>query len=282
MPAEKLLLVDGSNLLFQMFFGMPARITGKEGQPIQGVLGFVGALLKILKMVAPTHLVVLFDGQAENSRTSLLPGYKANRPDFSAAADEDNPYSQLESIYDALDFLGIPYAETVDCEVDDVISSYALQHRGRMEIIISSFDSDFFQLIDEHVCVLRYRGKKTTLCDAAYVQEKHGVLPHQYPDYKALTGDAADNIKGAEKVGPKTAMQLIHQFGSIHGVLAGAENITKPSVRHSIVQSRERLQTNYSLIRLNGSAALPFAVDELAYACSGITTTEVLVGINLR
>ena len=101
----KLLLIDGSNLLFQMFFGMPARIFGADGRAIQGVLGFVGALLKIIRMVGPTHMLAVFDGEIENTRADLDKAYKANRPDLRTVPEEENPYSQLGDIYRALDYL---------------------------------------------------------------------------------------------------------------------------------------------------------------------------------
>ena len=110
---EKLLVVDGSNLLFQMFYGMPARIIGKQGQPIQGTVGFVGALLKIIRMTKPTHAVVVFDGECENPRGELDENYKGNRPDYSQMPEEDTPFSQLPDIYAALDYLGIRHRE--DC-----------------------------------------------------------------------------------------------------------------------------------------------------------------------
>lgn len=152
---DKLLLVDGSNLLFQMFFGMPARIVGSEGKAIQGTLGFVGALLKIIRMVAPTHMLVIFDGEHENSRCELDADYKANRIDYGTVSEEENPFSQLPDVYRALTYLDIKYIETTDCEADDMIASYTLSYRDDTNVVISSFDSDFFQLIGERVSVLR-------------------------------------------------------------------------------------------------------------------------------
>ena len=86
---NKLLLVDGSNLLFQMFFGMPARIVNEQGKAIQGTLGFVGALLKIIRMTSPTHIAVLFDGECENNRSTLNPEYKANRIDYNEVSEDE-------------------------------------------------------------------------------------------------------------------------------------------------------------------------------------------------
>lgn len=280
--SHRLLIVDGSNLLFQMFYGMPARILNKDGKPIQGTLGFVGALLKIVRRVQPTHLVVLFDGECQNERTALDADYKANRPDFSEMAEEDTPFSQLPDVYAALDFLGMAHTETATCEADDLVAGYALTYGDGMDVVITSFDSDFFQLITDRVCVLRYRGDNTVICDPTYIAEKFGISPSQYADFKSLTGDTADNIKGAEKVGPKTAAALIRQFGTLEGVLTHADEITKPSVRASILQSTDRLRLNYQLIKLGTSASLPFGLDALAYRYNGITTTEVLVGIGVK
>ena len=162
---DKLLIIDGTNLLFQMFYGMPSRIINKDGKAIQGTLGFIGATIKIMKMAAPTHLVILFDGEHPNARTELLAEYKANRPDYSLVAEEDNPFSQIDDVYRALSFMNIRHTEVQQVETDDVIASYAYTYGEQMPIVISSFDSDFFQLINDNVKILRYRGKNTVICD---------------------------------------------------------------------------------------------------------------------
>lgn len=279
---NRLLLVDGHNLLFQMFFGMPARIINERGKAIQGTLGFVGALLKIMRMTDPTHLVVLFDGEHENDRTNLDHDYKANRTDFSQVSDEENPFSQLPDVYAALDYLHIMHMETTTCEADDLISGYALTYGQQNEIVISSFDSDFFQLITDKVSVLRYRGDKTVVCTPDYIRNKLGIEPEQYADFKSLTGDTADNIKGADKVGPKTAALLLSEFGNLENILANTEYIKRKSVKESIITNSDKLRTNYKLIKLGNSASLPFTLSDLEYQYSGITTNEVLKGIGLR
>ena len=276
---NKLLIVDGHNLLFQMFYGMPSRIINKSGKPIQGVLGFVGALNKIIKLTDPTHVVVIFDGEHENERAEILPEYKANRVDYSEIPDYENPFSQLENIYSALDFMGIKHFEEQEFEADDVIASYAITYGKNTQIVISSFDNDFFQLINDNVSVLRYRGIKTVICDTAYVQSKLGILPCQYVDFKSLTGDNSDNIKGAEKVGIKTASALINQFDSLQNIIRNIDNITKPSIQKSIKQNVERLENNYKLIKLNNNSLLRYEIDALLYSNKGLSTIEVLKGI---
>ncbi len=148
---NRILIIDGSNLLFQMFFGMPSRIVNEQGKAIQGTFGFVGALLKIIRKTEPTHIAVLFDGEHENVRAALDSDYKANRIDYGETPEENNPFSQLSDVYAALDYLGIKHTETVDCETDDWIAGYAFTYGQENEIVISSFDSDFFQLITDNV-----------------------------------------------------------------------------------------------------------------------------------
>lgn len=279
---KRFLIVDGSNLLFQMFYGMPARIVNKDGKAIQGTLGFVGALLKIIRMVEPTHVAVLFDGATANERIEINADYKANRIDYSEVPEEENPFSQIDDVYCALTYMGIKHAETTVCETDDWIAGYVLNKEADSEIVISSFDSDFFQLITEKVSVLRYRGDKTVICTPEYIRKKFGIVPEQYAEFKSLTGDTADNIKGADKVGPKTAAALMNEFGTLENLIANAENIKKPSIRASIIQNTERLHKNYQIIKLDGHVDLPFEMKDLAYAYKGITTNEVLLGIGLK
>lgn len=273
---DKLLIVDGSNLLFQMFYGMPARIVNRQGRAIQGTLGFVGALLKMIRMVRPNHVLVVFDGECDNGRTALDENYKANRPDYGGMPEEETPFSQLPDIYAALDELGIRHKETENCEADDWIAGFALQFGCDMDVVIASQDSDFFQLITERVSVLRYRGKNTVICDPAYIREKLGIEPRQYAAFKALTGDTADNIRGADKVGPKTAAELMNQFGDLQNLIEQADSIRKPSIRQSVIRNVARIQKNYALICLLGESVLPFMPEQLRWEDPGLTTTQVL------
>ncbi|MBO5402490.1 MAG: flap endonuclease [Clostridia bacterium] len=278
---NRILVVDGSNLLFQMFFGMPARITNSKGKAIHGVLGFVGALLKIIRQTDPSHITVVFDGEHYNARTEINKDYKANRVDYSTLPEDESPFSQIDYVFSALDVLGIKYTEATICEADDIISGYALKYGTENEVIVCSFDSDFFQLITDSVSVLRYRGERSVICTPSYIKEKLGIQPSQYVCFKSLTGDTADNIKGAPHIGAKTAAQLLSCFDTLEDVIAGAENIKKPSVRRSVMENSARLRDNYKLIKLGLASDLPFSLDELKYNYNGITTNEVLNAIDL-
>lgn len=282
MEKTHILLVDGSNLLFQMFYGMPARIVNSQGRPIQGTLGFMGALLKIIRWVQPTHLAVLFDGECHNPRKDMNEDYKANREDLSLLPEEETPFSQLPDIYAALDYLGICHRETTDCESDDWIAGYALRYGKEYDMTIVSQDSDFFQLITDNIHILRYRGDNSVRCDPAYIRQKLGIEPAQYADFKSLTGDTADNIRGADKVGPKTAAALLNRFGTLENLLANTEAITKPSIRTSVSQDAQRLRLNYQLIRLEDRGCLPFTPEQMRYTYNGETSTQVLTAIGVK
>ena len=278
---DKLLIVDGNNLLFQMFFGMPSRIINKNGKAIQGTLGFVGALLKIIHQTNPTHVAVLFDGDCSLERKQTNAEYKANRIDYSCVPEEENPFSQIDDVYAALDYMQIKHTESCGCETDDLIAGYALNYGKQMEVVISSFDSDFFQLITPTVKVLRYRGDNTVISDELFLKNKFDITPNLNADFKSLTGDSADNIKGANKVGPKTASLLINEFGSLQGLIDNAEQIKKPALKQSICESKARLLDNYKIIKLNASSPLPFTLEELKYTLPNVTTRAVLSAFGL-
>lgn len=279
---ERLLVVDGMNLLFQMFYGMPTVIPDSKGRPIQGTLGFVGALLRILRMVHPSHVVVLFDGEGSNPRCSLDETYKANRPDYCQMAPEEVPFCQLPDVYRALEYLNICHCETTECEADDWIAGYAIGYGKEMEIVIASQDSDLWQLITERVRILRYRGERTVICDQAWLQEKLGIAPSQYGDFKCMTGDPSDNIRGAELIGPKTAASLLRQFETLEKIIDRADEIQRPSIRASIQRNAERLRCNQRLICLQGTQTLPFDLQALRWEDGGHTTMQVLGAIGLQ
>ena len=126
--------------------------------------------------------------------------------------EEDTPFSQEEDIKKALSYMGIKYIYSKGTEADDYIASIALSFRVSGEVIISSFDSDFFQLISERVSVLRYRGKASVMWDEKHFMEEFGFSPSFYSLYKAIVGDSADNIKGIEGMGKKRTSSFIRLY----------------------------------------------------------------------
>ncbi|HAN42077.1 MAG TPA: flap endonuclease [Sphaerochaeta sp.] len=279
--SDHMLLVDGMNLHFQMFFGMPARILNSQGKAIQGVVGFVGAIRKIIEMTKPTHVLVVFDGEHHNPRTDIDSEYKANRPDLSDEPDEENPFLQLPDVYAALDAIKIAHCETSVCEADDLIASYAKRFEAASRITISSFDSDFFQLIGPNTSILRYRGERSIVCNQDYLREKFNIEGSQYVDFKSLTGDTADNIRGVDGVGPKTASKLISQFGDLNNLMENYQSIESQRLRERIEGTLERLKLNRTLIQMDCNQELPYQMENLKFTAKIPKTRVVLSEIGL-
>jgi 5'-3' exonuclease len=281
---DKLLIIDGHNLLFQMFFGMPSRIFNHENKPIHATIGFVGGLMKIIRQIRPTHIFVIFDGEAGGDRNEINPDYKANRIDYTDVAEEENPFAQLPDIYRALDHMNIRHSESVLVEADDVIAAYAMRFGGGTEIVISSNDNDFIQLVNANVSTFVYRGDSSVLYDEAAVRLKYGIDPSFHADYKCLIGDQSDNIKGVLKIGPKTAARLINQFGGVEEILAHADEITPLSIREAILQNIDKLHENMSLVKLGSGAPLPFEMPDLKweYDAKELSSRDVLKAIGVR
>ncbi len=285
MKMKTLLLVDGHNLLFQMFFGMPSRIIGRNGKSCHAAVGFIGAFLKTVKLISPTHALVIFDGEDGSFRAEENENYKADRTDFTDTPDDENPFSQLEYIKTALDFIGVKnYEISEKYEADDVISAYAKRYGGEncCRICIMSADTDLFQLISDSVYQLVYRGKNSKVYDRDAVFERYGVLPEYFADFKALVGDASDNIKGVRGIGPKTAAALISELGFAENIIENSERIKKPSIRTAITENSELILQNLSLIRLDRCKLVPFEIGEFKLpSLSDKKTTEILRGAGI-
>lgn len=272
---QKLLLIDGHNLLFQMFFGMPNKIIGKNGQNIEGVWGFTSALLKIINKVEPTHILVILNGEQKLDEND-----KNNRENFQEM--EKNPFSILPDVKKVLEELNIAYFETYNgYETDDFIKEYCNQYEKEYEIVISSFDYDYIALINQNVSLLTYRGSSTMIYTPEKVLSKWHIPPKYFADYKALVGDASDNIAGIPRIGPKMAANLINEFGFAEEILAKKEQIQKDNIRLTLDIFEKDLLHNIELIRLKGTGEIPLAIKELTFENKNRKTKEILYQLDL-
>lgn len=267
---NRLLIIDGHNLHFQIFFGIRARLKkNRPGTVSPFGVGFTGAMKRIIRFAKPTHIVVIFDGEHENPRRALFPAYKANRPDYSLLPDDENPYLQLPAVRDALDRMKIKYVETTSVEADDLIAVCCERFRSACEIIVCSHDHDFYQLLGNRVKLMNYSGKQGSFYDEKNFRDEFHISPRRFADYKALTGDKSDNIPGVRGVGSITAARLLNRFGGVEDIIEHIGDVRQKKLRRCLVEGVDRMRLNYKLVKLGGEQydkiELPWRLSELAY-----------------
>ena len=266
---NRLLIIDGHNLHFQIFFGIQSRLKKKPGKVSPFGVGFTGAMKRIIRFAKPTHVVVIFDGEHENPRRALFPAYKANRPDYSQLPDDENPYLQLPAVRDALDRMKIKYVETTTVEADDMIAVCCERFRAAADIIVCSHDHDFYQLLGSRVRLMNYSGKQGSYYDEKNFRDEFHISPRRFADYKALTGDKSDNIPGVRGVGSVSAVRLLNRFGGVEGIIEHTAEVKQKKLRRCLVEGTDRMRLNYQLVKLGGeqyeSFELPWKLADLAF-----------------
>jgi len=202
---KPLVLVDGSSYLFRAFHALPP-LTNTHGEPTGAMHGVLNMLDKLRKDYDPEHMAVIFDAPGKTFRDDLYPLYKANRPSM-----PDDLRCQIEPLLAIIRAQGYPLLIIPDVEADDVIGTLAAHYDGK--VIISTGDKDMAQLVDERVHLINTMNGH--YADPAGVVEKFGVVPERIRDYLALIGDTVDNVPGVNKVGPKTAVKWLEEYGSL-------------------------------------------------------------------
>lgn len=276
---EKILIVDGSNLLFQMFYGFPSKIYNKSGETIHATIGFVSALLKVIKEYDIGHAVVVFDTEGELSRTKIDESYKANRDvDYDSLPSDEVPFNEEDKIFRALKKMEVNYILAKDMEADDLISLITHKLSKDNEIIIMSHDSDFFQLISDKVSVLRYRGKSSVHYTKEYFSLKFGFDSSKYLFYKALRGDSADNICGLKGIGDKRAACLVNSFNDYDGILSNILCVKPQCIRDTLANGREQFEKNLSLINLTKTEDCIYDISDFSFSkeLKQKTNTQIL------
>lgn len=212
---SRLLLIDGNAILHRAYHAYP-EFTDKEGNPTNAIYGFFAMLLKLLDDVKPEYLAICFDRGAPTFRMNMYAGYHENRPQM-----KDDLASQVPRLHEAIDKVGIPHFGIDGYEADDLLGTLSvLATKEGLETIIVTGDRDLLQLVNEKVKILMplVGITKTMLFDEDRVEEKYGVRPDQFIDYKALVGDQSDNYPGVTGIGPKTAAHLLQKFGTLEGL----------------------------------------------------------------
>jgi DNA polymerase I len=252
-----LILIDGSGFIFRAYHAIPP-MNRPDGTQVNAVFGFTNMLSRLLKDHVGTHFAVIFDAGRTTFRNRLYAEYKAHRP-----PPPDDLIPQFALVREATGAFGVPAIELADWEADDLIASYAAAVRaqgGRCTIVSS--DKDLMQLIRDGIEMLDPMKQKPI--GAAEVMEKFGVTPDRVIDVQALIGDSVDNVPGVPGIGPKTAAQLIAEYGTLEGILAAARNEMKPSKRRdALVEHAEAARLSRQLVVLCDSVPLPQPIEAL-------------------
>lgn len=244
----KLMLIDASSYLYRAFHAIRQPLSTKDGFPTSAIYGVTNMLWRILKENPPEYIAAIWDPPGKNFRHDLYAEYKANRPSMPDELRQQIPY-----VREIIQGLGIPQFVEDGFEADDLIASIITDMKGKAEILIVSGDKDLCQLVSETVTI--WEPMKDETYDREGVFNRLGVWPEQVTDYLALCGDATDNIPGIAGVGPKTASNLLAEYGSIDGLLAHLNQITKQSLREKLEKHGKDLPLWKKLVSLNIDAA---------------------------
>src|SRR5689334_17424203 len=258
-----LYLVDGSSYIFRAYHRLPP-LTNRHGQPAGAVYGYTTMLWKLAdgmnRADGPTHMAVILDASEQTHRNQMYDQYKAHRP-----PPPEDLVPQFPLIRVATRAFSIPCIEEEGLEADDIIACYvtAARNAGWRVTIVSS-DKDLMQLIDEDAGVDMLDTMNDRRIGRNEVLEKFGVPPEKVGDVLALMGDSVDNVPGVPGIGPKTASQLIQQFGDLETVLACTDQISKPKLKQSLIEHADDARLSRELVRLVCDAPLPEPLEELA------------------
>ncbi len=258
-----LLIVDGHSLAYRAFYALPVEnFSTKDGQHTNGIYGFLSMLINLIKAEQPTHMAVAFDTSRVSFRTREYADYKATRSETPAEFR-----GQIPLLQECLAAMSITVLTAEDVEADDILATLATQGaQAGYSVLVCSGDRDSIQLVTDDVTLLypSVQGvSQLKRYDPQAVRERYGVAPEQYPDIAALVGETSDNLPGVPKVGEKTAVKWLNQFGSLEAVLAGAEQI-KGVAGGNLREHLDDVRRNRRLNRLVRDVPLPVTPADLA------------------
>ncbi len=269
--AKKLVLIDGHSILNRAFYGVPD-LSNAKGLHTNAIFGFLNILFKILEEEHPDYLAVAFDVHAPTFRHQMYEAYKGTRKPMPEELREQVPVMK-----EVLRAMGITIMEQAGLEADDILGTLAKKAEAEgMEVSLVSGDRDLLQIATEHIKIRIPKTKmgRTEIEDyyAEDVKALYQVTPTQFIELKALMGDTSDNIPGVPKVGEKTAIALMTEYGSIDNIYTHLEEISKKSIRESLAQNRELADLSKALATIKTDCDL--ALDYEASKAEGYYTPE--------
>ncbi|MFH0821039.1 MAG: 5'-3' exonuclease H3TH domain-containing protein [Candidatus Peregrinibacteria bacterium] len=260
---KRLVIIDGNHLIHRAFYAIQAKLTTRSGEPTNALFGFCSMVFNILEAEKPDYLVVTFDERAPTFRHEAHAGYKATR-----VKAPDDLYAQIPRIREMLQCWGVPMAFKEGFEADDMMGTLAKKAAAEgLESFVVTGDMDALQLITPRVhVVFPHKGyKEPMLYDREKVFAKYGVYPEQIVDFKALMGDASDNIKGVQGIGPKGAAELLSRYGTLDGIYGHLPEIA-PRMREKLEKGREDAYFARSLTQIVTDAPCELDLERAAFS----------------
>ncbi|MBQ4242984.1 MAG: DNA polymerase I [Lachnospiraceae bacterium] len=261
---EKILLIDGHSMLNRGYYGVPL-LTNSKGVHTNAVLGFLNIMFKVISEEAPDYIAVAFDEHAPTFRHEMYEAYKGTRHAMPEELKE-----QVPLIREVLQSMNILTVSKPGLEADDIIGTISRRAmREDREAVILSGDRDLLQLVtaDSVKVRLPHTSKGVTTVDVLYaadVKEKYGVTPEGIIELKALMGDSSDNIPGVPKIGEKTGVSLVQQYGNIENLKEHIGEITKRSIRETLEQNFDMAVLSKKLATIDVNADIEFTWEAAA------------------
>lgn len=262
---KKLLLIDGSNLIFRAYFATEKQaIKTLDNKPANAIHSLIGMINKLIIEIDPTHIFIALDDKGPTFRHEMYEEYKSKRSD--TPENLRTQFSMVQDLYDAMD---IKYFSTPGYEADDIIASYATQAMNQdFNVFIVSGDKDLLQLVDDKVTVItpKIGFSKQVNYTPSIFEEKYGFSTNRFTEFKALVGDSSDNIIGVSKVGVKTATKYIQKYKNYDEIIDAANsNEIKGVVGENLKNSKILLDNNMKLVELVTDLSLELPLDELIH-----------------
>lgn len=259
MADNTLMLIDGNSLLYRAFYALPLLHT-KEGIYTNGVYGFLTMFNRVTNEIKPSHIVVAFDRDRQTFRSETYSEYKANR---SAAPDELT--GQFQLLRDTLEALNVSYVEVQGYEADDIIGTLSKSAEvAGMKCIILTGDGDALQLVSDDTLVYMTRKgiSDIVIYDPAMVKEKWQVDPEQMIEIKALMGDTSDNIPGVPGVGPKTAIKLVKEYGSLENIYSHLDQVKGKKLKENLETHRHMAYLSRELATIQREIEMDYDIND--------------------
>ncbi len=267
MTKNKLLLVDGNSVAFRAFFALHnslERFKNRNGLHTNAIYAFNTMFENVMQKEQPTHVLVAFDAGKTTFRTEMYAEYKGGRSKTPGEFKEQMPY-----IRDLLTGLGVQYYELPNYEADDIIGTLAEKvDKDQFDVVVLSGDRDLTQLASKEVKVdITVKGvSDIESYTPEHVAEKYdGLTPKQIIDMKGLAGDASDNIPGVTKIGEKTAIKLLKQYGSVEGIYEHIDEMKQSKMKENLINDKEQAFLSKKLATINTSAPVDVSIDSLKY-----------------